>query len=98
MTKVGNLYKVQVGAYSVKSNADAQLNRLKAAGFSDAFITTANGGTVVATTPAATKTVEELAREVIAGKWGNGEARKKALTEAGYDYSAVQARVNSILA
>ena len=98
ITKVGNLYKVQVGAYSVKSNADAQLNRLKAAGFFDAFITTASGGTVVATTPAATKTVEELAREVIAGKWGNGEARKKALTEAGYDYSAVQARVNSILA
>lgn len=96
ITKVGNLYKVQVGAYSVKSNADAQLNRLKAAGFSDAFITTANGGTVVATTPAATKTVEELAREVIAGKWGNGDARKKALTDAGYDCNAVQAKVNSL--
>ncbi|MBQ7418339.1 MAG: SPOR domain-containing protein [Acidaminococcaceae bacterium] len=98
ITKVGNLYKVQVGAYSVKSNADAQLNRLKAAGFSDAFITTAGAGTVVATTPAATKTVEELAREVIAGKWGNGDDRKKALTDAGYDYSAVQQAVNSILA
>ncbi|MBR1408005.1 MAG: SPOR domain-containing protein [Clostridia bacterium] len=92
------MYKVQVGAYSVKSNADAQLNRLKAAGFSDAFITTAGAGTVVATTPAATKTVEELAREVIAGKWGNGDDRKKALTDAGYDYSAVQQAVNSILA
>lgn len=98
ITKVGNLYKVQVGAYSVKSNADAQLNRLKAAGFTDAFITTAGAGTVVATTPAATKTVEELAREVIAGKWGNGDDRKKALTKAGYDYSAVQQAVNSILA
>ena len=38
------------------------------------------------------KTVEELAREVIAGKWGNGEERN-----AGYDYSAVQAKVNEIL-
>lgn len=43
-----------------------------------------------------TKTVDELAREVIDGKWGNGDVRKKALTEAGYDYSAVQARVNEL--
>lgn len=43
------------------------------------------------------KPADELAREVIAGKWGNGDARKKALTAAGYDYSAVQARVNAIL-
>ena len=43
------------------------------------------------------KTVEELAREVIAGQWGNGEERKIKLTEAGYDYSAVQAKVNEIL-
>ena len=47
-------------------------------------------------TPTQTKTVDELAREVIDGKWGNGDARKKALTEAGYDYSAVQARVNEL--
>lgn len=47
------------------------------------------------TTPA--KTVDELAKEVIAGKWGNGDARKKALTDAGYDYAAVQARVNEML-
>ncbi|WP_313121117.1 N-acetylmuramoyl-L-alanine amidase [Proteiniclasticum ruminis] len=32
------LYKVQVGAYSVKSNADAMLAKVKAAGFTDAFI------------------------------------------------------------
>lgn len=43
------------------------------------------------------KTVEELAREVIAGKWGNGEERKIKLTNAGYDYSAVQSKVNEIL-
>jgi N-acetylmuramoyl-L-alanine amidase len=49
------------------------------------------------TTPAPTKTVDQLAREVIAGKWGNGNARKKALTNAGYDYSAVQKRVNELL-
>lgn len=49
--KVGELYKVQTGAYSVKVNAEAQIDRLKAAGFTDAYITTESGGTVVATTP-----------------------------------------------
>lgn len=43
------------------------------------------------------KTTDELAREVIQGKWGNGAERKKKLTEAGYDYSAVQRRVNQLL-
>lgn len=31
-------YRVQVGAYSVKANADAMLKKVKAAGFSDAFV------------------------------------------------------------
>lgn len=44
-----------------------------------------------------TKTVAELAQEVINGKWGNGDARKAALTAAGYDYAAVQAKVNKLL-
>lgn len=44
------------------------------------------------------KTVDELAKEVIAGKWGNGADRKAALEKAGYDYSAVQKKVNEILA
>lgn len=43
---------------------------------------------------AAKKSDEEIAREVMAGKWGNGEDRKKRLTAAGYNYSAVQAIVN----
>lgn len=36
----GVLYRVQVGAYSVKANAEKQLAKIKAAGFTDAFITT----------------------------------------------------------
>lgn len=44
-----------------------------------------------------TKTVDELAREVIRGQWGNGAERKTKLTAAGYDYSKVQARVNELL-
>ena len=40
--------------------------------------------------------IDTIAREVIAGKWGNGEKRKKLLTEAGYDYETVKTRVNEI--
>jgi hypothetical protein len=39
-TEPKKLYRVQVGAYSVKANADAMLERIKAAGFTDAFIKT----------------------------------------------------------
>lgn len=48
-------------------------------------------------TGSAKKSVDELAQEVIAGKWGTGDARKSALKKAGYDYDAVQKRVNEIL-
>lgn len=43
------------------------------------------------------KSIDELAREVINGKWGNGSVRKKKLTAAGYDYDAVQKRVNELM-
>lgn len=42
------------------------------------------------------KPVDELAHEVWEGKWGNGEQRKERLTAAGYDYAAVQKRVEEI--
>lgn len=45
----------------------------------------------------AEKTVNELASEVINGLWGNGEERRQRLTDAGYDYSVVQAEVNRML-
>ncbi|MBR4123581.1 MAG: peptidoglycan DD-metalloendopeptidase family protein, partial [Clostridia bacterium] len=43
------------------------------------------------------KSVTEIAKEVIAGKWGNGAERKKRLSEAGYDYNSVQTAVNMML-
>ena len=43
-----------------------------------------------------TKTVDEVAREVIKGLWGNGPTRTANLQAAGYDYNAVQARVNQL--
>lgn len=43
------------------------------------------------------KSLEEIAKEVIAGKWGNGNERKTALTKAGYDYKTIQSLVNKLL-
>lgn len=48
-------------------------------------------------TPTPTKSIDEIANEVIQGKWGNGEDRKNRLTNAGYNASEVQNRVNAIL-
>ena len=53
-------------------------------------VDTSSGSTV-------SKSIETIAKEVIAGKWGNGEARKNAITKAGYDYAKVQAKVNELL-
>lgn len=47
--------------------------------------------------PNQTKSVDEVAKEVIRGDWGNGDERKNRLTSAGYNYSEVQSRVNEIL-
>jgi len=44
-----------------------------------------------------TKSIDELAREVIDGKWANQPERQKRLEAAGYNFSAIQTRVNEIL-
>ena len=38
-----------------------------------------------------------IAKEVIQGLWGNGAERKARLTAEGYDYDAVQNKVNEML-
>jgi hypothetical protein len=43
------------------------------------------------------KSNEEIAKEVIAGKWGSGNDRRQRLSNAGYDYKAIQAIVNDML-
>lgn len=85
VVKENNIYKVQVGAFSVKANADNMIKNLKSKGI-DAFIV---GST--------TKTVDEVAREVIKGLWGTGQDRINRLKKAGYNADAVQKRVNEIL-
>lgn len=43
------------------------------------------------------KSVEEVAKEVISGKWGVNPERKDRLIRAGYNYLEVQAAVNKLL-
>lgn len=56
----------------------------------------ASGGTAPSN-PTPSKTLDEIAREVIKGVYGNGSDRSKALQALGYDPNKVQERVNAIL-
>jgi N-acetylmuramoyl-L-alanine amidase len=93
MTQNGSQIKVVIGPYASKKTAETASKKVVAAGF-DVYITDKIGTTV---TPSAKKTIDELAREVIQGKWGMGTDRKSRLTKAGYDYEAVQTRVNELM-
>ena len=85
--------KTQKGAFKVLSNAK------KCADDNAGYSVFDEKGNVVYTgkNTVVKKTVTELAKEVIAGKWGNGLDRKNRLTAAGYDYTAVQNKVNELL-
>ena len=78
--------KSQIGAFSSLENAKKACK----AGYS---VFDSSGKQVYP----AKKSIDEIAREVIQGKWGNGAERKQKLTDAGYDYNAVQNRVNELL-
>lgn len=90
---IDDLYKVQLGAFSKENNAINLMNELKAKGI-DAIVITGTGKSVNVETK---KSIDEVAKEVIRGEWGNGSERKDRLTKAGYDYNAVQKRVNELL-
>lgn len=55
-----------------------------------------SGGTAPST-PIPSKTIDEIARDVISGVYGNGSDRTNALIAMGYDPGKVQERVNAIL-
>ena len=64
------------------------------------FITpkyTDNTVSTTTTTTGTKKDITTIAREVIAGAWNTGAKRKTLLENAGYDYNAVQKKVNEIL-
>ena len=80
-------------------NGDDRKNRLTKAGYNynevQAKVNELLGGASKPVKPS--KSIDEIAKEVINGKWGNGEARKTALEKAGYKYADVQARVNALM-
>jgi GH25 family lysozyme M1 (1,4-beta-N-acetylmuramidase) len=71
-------------------------SKIKAAGL-NGFPKSSTDTPASASQPTPKKSNEEIAKEVLAGKWGNGDERKRRLTEAGYDYAAVQKAVNALL-
>ena len=78
-------------------NGSTRTANLQAAGYdSNAVQARVNAILAGNVTPAPTKSVDEIAKEVLEGKWGNGADRAKRLTDAGYDYNAVQAKVNQL--
>ena len=92
----GGLYRVRNSWPDVKSQKGAFKNLDNAKRSADRFrlkVFDANGKIVYPVW----KAIKELAKEVISGKWGNGEERKRRLTQAGYDYYEVQKRVNKLL-
>lgn len=92
-----NRYKVQVEGtvtFDDKDEATDFMNKLSAHGL-NTYIATVRVEEPKPEPPK--KSVDELAREVIRGLWGKGAERKRRLTLAGYDYAAVQKRVNELL-
>lgn len=94
-------YRVQVGAFRKKENAERQLAKLQADGY-DAFIVVVEEVEPVIEAEKVEpvkKTAEEVAREIVLGKgdWGVNPLRRQRLTEAGYDAKEVQKIINSIL-
>lgn len=79
------------------ANRDIKINGRYIRGFVTPKFNVLAGGTSSSTKTTSKKSTTEVAKEVIQGKWGNGSDRKKKLEAAGYDYAAVQKKVNEIL-
>ena len=78
-------------------NGDDRKNRLTAAGYDYNAVQNRVNEILGTGSAPAKKSNDEIANEVIAGKWGNGNERKARLTAAGYDYNAIQSLVNQKL-
>lgn len=79
-------------------NGDDRRARLTNAGYDYELVQTEVNRRLGGGAPAAhKKSIDEVAREVIAGLWGNGATRRQRLGGAGYNYEAVQRRVNELI-
>lgn len=80
-------------------NGDFRKTRLKNAGYDPAAVQAEvnrklGGGDKPPAPAPSRKSIDQIASEVLAGQWGNGDDRKRRLAAAGYDYDAVQRIVN----
>ena len=83
---------------STRRNTNGRWGLGSAYTFRGCIVNPAIGKVVAPTpTPSANKSVDEVAKEVIRGEWGNGDERYNRLTNAGYNYNEVQAKVNELL-
>lgn len=83
-------------------NGQDRVNRLTQAGYDYNAIQGIVNGLCGQPAPApvpqpAKQSIDDVARAVIRGEYGNGQDRKNRLARAGYDYATVQARVNQLL-
>lgn len=81
-------------------NGDTRIIAITNAGYDYSTIQSIVNSKLGATTPAQkpqTKSIDEVAKDVINGKYGNGADRKTNLEKAGYNYNEVQNKVNELL-
>ncbi len=78
-------------------NGDKRKQRLAAAGYNYSAVQAKVNEILSGTKSTPSKSITDVAKEVIRGNWGNGTERKQRLTAAGFDYAAVQAKVNELL-
>ena len=90
--EVGDLRDLTVAVKNMGTNVE----RLKKDGY-NAFVVEVNSSENSDRQSNTLKSVEEIAKEVISGKWGNGQERVDRLTAAGYNASEVQSTVNEML-
>lgn len=78
----------------VYGNGDARRNALKALGYDPDEVQAKVNEILKGNSTTPSKSIAEVAKDVIAGKYGNGTERRKKLAAEGYDPDAVQAEVN----
>lgn len=100
-TSTSSLYRVRKSWSDSKSQKGAFRdfdNAKKCANANAGYkVFDASGNEVYPNKVTSSKSVDTLAHEVLEGNWGNGSDRANRLRTAGYDYDAVQNRVNEIL-
>lgn len=101
VASTSSLYRVRKSWSDVKSQKGAFRdfdNAKKCANANAGYkVFDASGNEVYPNKSTSSKSIDTIAREVISGNWGNGSDRVNRLRAAGYDYDAVQNRVNEIL-